>query len=64
MMKPKSKVEERKQSPPKTKKEEVMDRLAKGEKSKVRLIHGQVDKKEMLKLTNKNYKLLPEVQKK
>lgn len=42
----------------------MMDRLAKGEKAKVRMIHEQVDKKEMLKLTSKNYQLLPEVQKK
>lgn len=34
-----------------------MSRLAKGEKI-------EVDKKEMLKLTNKNYELLPEVKKK
>ena len=64
MMKPKRAVEERKQSPPKTKKDEMMDRLAKGEKAKVSLIHEQIDKKEMHKLTSKNYKLLPEVQKK
>ena len=65
MMKPKAKKqEERKESPPKSKKEDMMDRLSKGEKTKVSLIHGQVDKKEMLKLTNKNYQLLPEVQKK
>ena len=66
-MKPKTKVqkqEERKESPRKNKKEEMMDRLAKGEKAKVRMIHEQVDKKEMLKLTSKNYQLLPEVQKK
>ena len=34
-----------------------MSRLAKGEKA-------GVDKKEMLKLTSKNYELLPEVRKK
>jgi ALMS motif len=36
---------------------ELMSRLAKGEKV-------EVDKKEMLKLTNKNYELLPEVRRK
>ena len=35
----------------------MMSRLAKGEKT-------EVSKKEMLKLTSKNYELLPEVKKK
>jgi len=36
---------------------ELMSRLARGEKA-------EVSKKEMLKLTSKNYELLPEVRKK
>ena len=36
---------------------ELMNRLAKGEKAEIK-------KKDMLKLTNKNYELLPEVQRK
>ena len=36
---------------------QLMSRLAKGEKT-------TVDKKEMLKLTSKNYELLPEVKRK
>lgn len=40
-MKPKSKKQEEwKESPPKSKKEEMMDWLSKGEKTKVSLIHG------------------------
>ena len=40
-----------------SKNQELMSRLAKGEKA-------EVSKKDMLKLTNKNYEMLPEVRKK
>ncbi len=46
-------------------KQDMLDWLARGERAKVTFSpNPQIDKKDMLKLTQKNYDMLPEVQKK